>query len=44
MVDLTLLRTPGGGAMFAAGPIGWRGALSHNKGDNDVSYLTAAGR
>ncbi len=40
--DLTLLRTPGGGEVFATGSIGWCGALSHDKDDNDVSRLTAA--
>ncbi|WP_433273570.1 N,N-dimethylformamidase beta subunit family domain-containing protein [Actinosynnema sp. CS-041913] len=40
--DLTLLETPGGGAVFATGSIGWCGALSHDKDDNDVSRLTAA--
>ncbi|MBB5953970.1 N,N-dimethylformamidase [Saccharothrix tamanrassetensis] len=40
--DLTLLHTPGGGAVFATGSIGWCGALSHDKDDNDVSRLTAA--
>ncbi|MBW4717914.1 N,N-dimethylformamidase beta subunit family domain-containing protein [Saccharothrix obliqua] len=40
--DLTLLETPGGGAVFATGSIGWCAALSHDKDDNDVSRLTAA--
>ncbi len=40
--DLTVLDFPGGGAVFATGSIGWCGALSHDKDDNDVSHLTAA--
>nr|WP_042180262.1 N,N-dimethylformamidase beta subunit family domain-containing protein [Kibdelosporangium sp. MJ126-NF4]CTQ88653.1 Large subunit of N,N-dimethylformamidase [Kibdelosporangium sp. MJ126-NF4] len=39
--DLTLLRTAGGGRVFATGSIGWCGALSHKGDDNDVSRLTA---
>ncbi|GAB3499716.1 N,N-dimethylformamidase beta subunit family domain-containing protein [Amycolatopsis cihanbeyliensis] len=39
--DLTLLRRPGGGAVFATGSIGWCGALSHAEDDNDVSRVTA---
>ncbi|TQM77886.1 hypothetical protein FHX81_0132 [Saccharothrix saharensis] len=37
-VDLTPLRTPGGGEVF----VGRRGALSHDEGDNDVSRLVTA--
>ncbi|CRK57846.1 Large subunit of N,N-dimethylformamidase [Alloactinosynnema sp. L-07] len=40
--DLTWLDTPGGGAVFATGSIGWCGALSHAGDDNDVSRVTAA--
>lgn len=40
--DLTLLRAPGGGEVFATGSIGWCGALSHDGDDNDISRLTAA--
>ena len=39
--DLTLLRAPGGGVVFATGSIGWCGALSHDGDDNAVSRITA---
>lgn len=39
--DVVYLETTGGGAVFAAGSIGWCAALSHDKDDNAVSRLTA---
>ncbi|ONI90371.1 hypothetical protein ALI144C_03225 [Actinosynnema sp. ALI-1.44] len=39
--DVTLQRTAAGGQVFAAGALGWCGALSRRGDDNDVSRLTA---
>lgn len=38
--DMTYLEYPGGGAVFSAGAICWRGALSWNSYDNNVSRIT----
>ena len=39
--DMAYLEYPNGGAVFAAGAICWRGALSWNGYDNNVSRITA---
>ena len=38
--DLAYLEYPNGGAVFSAGAICWRGALSWNGYDNNVSRIT----
>ena len=38
--DMTLLRYPAGGAVFAVGSIAWAGCLSYNGYDNNVSRVT----
>jgi N,N-dimethylformamidase len=39
--DVTLLETPNGGAVFAAGSISFNTSLTWNGGDNNVSRMTA---
>ncbi|MCV7059454.1 N,N-dimethylformamidase beta subunit domain protein [Mycolicibacterium vaccae] len=38
--DMTLLKYPAGGAVFAVSSIAWSGCLSYNGYDNDVSRIT----
>jgi N,N-dimethylformamidase len=38
--DIVFMETPNDGAVFSAGSISWRGSLSHNGYDNDVSRMT----
>jgi len=38
--DMVFMETPMGGAVFSVGSISWRGSLSHNGYDNDVSRIT----
>ena len=38
--DIACLEYPNGGAVFSAGAICWRGALSWNGYDNNVSRIT----
>ena len=39
--DMTYLQLPGGGAVFSVGSIAWRGSLSYNQYENNVSRITA---
>ncbi len=39
--DMVYFETPGGGAVFSVGSIAWRGCLSYNDYDNNVSRITA---
>ena len=38
--DMVYFEGPNGGAVFSVGSIAWCGALSYNRGDNDVSRIT----
>lgn len=38
--DMVYFETPGGGAVFSVGSIGWCGSLSHNGYENNVSRIT----
>jgi len=38
--DIVFFETPAGGAVFAAGSIGWGGAMAANGCENDVSRIT----
>ena len=38
--DMVFFETPGGGAVFSVGSMGWRASLSHNGFDNNVARIT----
>lgn len=38
--DVVFFETPGGGAVFSVGSMGWRASLSHNGFDNNVARIT----